>query len=294
MWSYRIHSVFNAGATLLKDGRTLLLCRVEDRTGKSHLCKAISINGIDGWEIDPKPTLLTDAENYPEELWGIEDPRITFVPELNQYIIAYTSYSREGPGVSLATTEDFIKFERIGLIKQPNDKDAAIFPRKVNGKWALIHRPIGNDGAHIWISFAHDLKHWGEEKLMLNARLGGWWDANKIGLSTPPIETDQGWLMIYHGVRHNASGAIYRLGLALFDLEHPEICLKRGKEWIFHPKEIYELMGDVDKVVFPCGFTILEDKDTIHLYYGAADSCIALAIGSIRELLGWLDQNSEP
>jgi len=101
-WPYRINSVFNAGATLLADGSTLLLCRVEDRRGLSHLCAARSVNGVNGWDIDPKPTLMPNPNEYPEELWGIEDPRITYVPELQQYAVAYTSYSKGGPGVSLA------------------------------------------------------------------------------------------------------------------------------------------------------------------------------------------------
>jgi len=98
-WPYSMNSVFNAGATLLPDGSTLLLCRVEDRRGLSHLCAAHSVNGVDGWKIDSEPTLLPDPENFPEEVWGIEDPRITYVPELTQYAIVYTSYSRGGPGV---------------------------------------------------------------------------------------------------------------------------------------------------------------------------------------------------
>ena len=106
-WPYPINSVFNAGATLLANGSTLLLCRVEDRRGLSHLCVARSANGIDGWAIDPKPTLMPDPIRYPEELWGIEDPRITWVPELQQFAVAYTSYSKGEPGVSLALTKDF-------------------------------------------------------------------------------------------------------------------------------------------------------------------------------------------
>src|SRR5512132_3036443 len=97
----------------------------------------------------------------------------------------------------------------------------------------------------------------------------GWWDANKIGLSPPPIETSQGWLVIYHGVKHNAAGAIYRLGLALFDLNEPERCLKRSNEWVFGPQELYEQHGDVGKVVFPCGTTLAPDGDTLRMYYGA-------------------------
>jgi predicted GH43/DUF377 family glycosyl hydrolase len=149
-------------------------------------------------------------------------------------------------------------------------------------------------GAHLWISYSPDLRHWGSHKIILEARRGGWWDANKIGLCSPPIETAKGWLTIYHGVRQTASGSIYRLGLALFDLEHPDVCLKRGDSWVFGPETWYERSGDVNDVVFPCGQTIGADGDTIHLYYGAADSCIALATGSIRRLLSWLDVNSDP
>jgi predicted GH43/DUF377 family glycosyl hydrolase len=291
-WPYPINSVFNAGAVLLPDGDTLLLCRVEERTGLSHLCAARSANGIDTWRIDSKPTLMANPLEYPEEIWGIEDPRITSVPELDQYAVAYTSFARGGPGVSLALTRDFRSFERFGVIMSPEDKDAALFPRRISGRWALIHRPVTPLGAHMWISYSPDLRHWGSHKIMLEARRGGWWDANKIGLCSPPIETARGWLTIYHGVRQTASGNIYRLGLALFDLESPDKCLLRGDSWVFGPEAPYERGGDVNDVVFPCGQTIGADGDTINLYYGVADSSIALATGSIRRLLAWLDANS--
>jgi predicted GH43/DUF377 family glycosyl hydrolase len=293
-WPYAVNSVFNAGAVRLADGDTLLLCRVESRSGMSHLCAARSANGVDGWRIDPKPTLAANPREYPDEIWGIEDPRITYVQELQQYAVAYTSFARGGPGVSLALTRDFKSFERFGVVMPPEDKDAALLPRRIGGYWALIHRPVTTLGAHMWISYSPDLRHWGSHKVILQARRGGWWDANKIGLCSPPIETVKGWLTIYHGVRQTASGYIYRLGLALFDLEHPEICLQRGDSWMFGPEASYERGGDVKDVVFPCGQTIGADGDTINLYYGAADSCVALATGSIRCLLSWLDSNSSP
>ncbi len=277
-WPYPANSVFNPGATLL-------------RRGHSHLCVARSANGVDSWQIDSQSTLLPDPEHFPEELWGIEDPRITYLPELSKYGIVYTAYSGVGPGVALALTKDFEHFERYGMIMAPEDKDAALFPHRIGGQWALIHRPVSAPGAHMWMSYSPDLRHWGSHKLMLEARRGGWWDANKIGLSSPPIETPQGWLVIYHGVRQTPAGCIYRLGLALFDLQEPGRCLKRGDEWIFGPEEQYERRGDVDNVVFPCGYTLASDGDTIHLYYGAADTCIALATGSIRGILNWLHED---
>jgi predicted GH43/DUF377 family glycosyl hydrolase len=290
-WPYPVHSVFNAGATRLRDGTTLLLCRVEDRSGLSHLCAARSANGIDKWMIDQEPTLWPDPKHYPEELWGIEDPRITYLDELGKYAIAYTAFSKGGPGVALALTEDFRCFERLGLIMQPDDKDAALLPRRIDGSFALIHRPMTDFGAHAWISFSPDLRNWGSHKLLLPARKGGWWDANQVGLSPPLIETPRGWLMLYHGIRRTPAGSLYHLGVALFALDQPERCLARGDSWIFGPEAPYERAGDVGNVTFPCGSTLGPDGDTINLYYGAADTSIALATGSIRELLSWLEQH---
>ena len=272
----------------MADGTTLLLCRVEDRRGLSHLCAARSVNGLDGWVVDSEPTFLADPEHFPDEFWGIEDPRITYIPELRQYAIVYTAYSQTGPSVALALTNDFHDFERYGVIMQPEDKDAALLPHRIDGRWALIHRPANAMAAHMWISYSSDLQHWGSHKQILEARKGGWWDANKIGLSTPPIETSQGWLTIYHGVKQNAAGSIYRLGLALFDLNNPEICLKRGDEWVLGPEEPYEVNGDVDNVIFPCGYTLASDGDTVRIYYGAADTSIGMASGSIKAMLDWL------
>lgn len=290
-WPYPAHTVFNPGAIRLPDNTTLLLCRVEDRRGLSHLCAARSANGINGWLIDEQPTLRPDPEHYPEELWGIEDPRITFVEELGKYAVVYTAFSKGGPGVALALTEDFRHFERYGLIMQPDDKDAALLPRRIDGSFALLHRPIAESGAHVWVSFSPDLRNWGSHKLVLPARKGGWWDAYKVGLSPPLIETPRGWLMLYHGIRQTAAGCLYRLGLALFALDKPEQCLLRGDSWIFGPEAAYERKGDVDNVAFPCGYTIGADGDTINLYYGAADTCIAVASGSVSALLRWLDEH---
>ncbi len=289
-WPYPVNSVFNPGATLLSDGTTLLLCRVEDRRGHSHLCAARSANGLDGWQIDSVPTLAAEPENFPEEIWGLEDPRITYLSELQKYAVVYTAYTRDGPGVALALTVDFHNFERYGVIVPPEDKDAALLPRRVGGLWALIHRPVSFSRANMWISYSPDLRHWGSHKMILKARKGAWWDANKIGLSPPPIETPQGWLTIYHGVRQTASGHTYRLGLALFDLNTPEHCLKRSSDWVFGPEESYEQHGDVANVVFPCGFTIAPDSDTVHIYYGAADTSVALATVSIHAMLEALEK----
>ena len=293
-WPYPAHSVFNPGAVRLGDGTTLLLCRVEDHRGHSHLTAARSSNGVDHWDIDPEPSFRPDPAGHPEELWGIEDPRITFLEELGQYAVTYTAYGRSGPGVALALTEDFRTFERVGLVMLPDDKDAALLPVRVEGRFALVHRPVVQDGCHIWLSLSPDLRHWGQARQLLRARRGGWWDAGKIGLGPPLLATPRGWLMIYHGVRQTVSGCIYRVGLALFDLDRPDHCLLRGEPWLFGPETDYEMRGDVGQVTFPCGTTLGADGDTLNLYYGAADTTIALAQGSLRGLLAWLDAHGAP
>jgi predicted GH43/DUF377 family glycosyl hydrolase len=267
---YPASSVFNPGAALVGD-ETILLVRVEDLRGISQLHVARSRDGILDWRFDPAPLLRSDVEHYPEEIWGCEDPRLTWLPELEEWAIAYTAYSRRGPLVSLAMSRDFGSVRRLGPVMPPEDKDAALFPRRIDGRWAMIHRPSPlRGGAHIWISFSPDLRHWGDHGLLLEARDGAWWDAGKIGLGPPPLETTDGWLLCYHGVRTTSDGPIYRAGLALLDLEDPRIVLHRTDEWVFGPVAPYELVGDVGKVVFPCGWILDEPADELRLYYGAA------------------------
>lgn len=293
-WPYPCNSVFNPGVTQLADGTTLLLCRVEDFRGHSHLCAARSENGYDNWIIDKEPTLLPDPIHYPGELWGIEDPRIVWLEERQQYGVTYTAYTQGGPGVALALTKDFKTFERLGVVFAPDDKDAALFPHRIGDRWAMIHRPYTHSetmGAHIWISFSPDLKHWGDHTILLRARLGAWWDAGRIGLSPPLIQTSKGWLMMYHGVRFTPAGPLYRLGLSLLHRDDVSKCQLRADEWVFGPMESYELIGDVGGAVFPCGYVIEDDNDTIRLYYGGADSCVAIATGRVSQMLDWVLEN---
>lgn len=278
------NSVFNPGAAR-HEGEVILLVRVEDRRGISTLHVARSSDGVGGWRFDPQPLLAPDPA-HPEELWGCEDPRLTWLAERDEWVIAYTAFSRRGPLVSLALTRDFREVRRLGLVMPPEDKDAALFPERFDGRWAMIHRPLPvQGGAHMWISFSPDLRHWGDHSLLLEARDGAWWDAGKIGLGPPPLRTDEGWLVLYHGVRLTAAGAIYRAGLALLDLEDPRRVIARGDNWEFAPSAPYELAGDVPQVVFPTGWVVDDADQSILLYYGAADTVVGLARASLAELL---------
>jgi predicted GH43/DUF377 family glycosyl hydrolase len=295
-WPYAVNSVFNAGAVRLQDTReTVLLVRCEDHRGHSHLTVARSMDGISDWAVDLAPTFPPDIERFPEELWGVEDPRICWIAEFDAYAVVYVAYSSGGPGVSLALTRDFKEFERYGMVLPPEDKDAALLPRRFQGRWAMIHRPMSSSGpAHMWMSFSPDLRHWGGHHIFMEARRGAWWDSRRIGLSAQPIETNEGWLILYHGVRMTAAGCLYRLGAALLDPDVPTNVLLRGDEWIFGPEEGYERIGDVGDVVFPCGATVGDDGDTLNLYYGSADTVLCLATASLKELLAWLKTCGRP
>jgi predicted GH43/DUF377 family glycosyl hydrolase len=285
-----VNATFNPAAVEI-EGETLLLVRVEERSGLSHLAVATSANGRTGWVLDRGRVMLPDSDRY-EEHWGIEDPRITRVGD--EYFIVYTGFSMSGPLVCLAVTRDFVNFDRRGVLLPPEDKDAALFPTLFAGRWAMIHRPspaISGLGAHVWLSWSPDLRHWGDARVILPARRGGWWDANKVGLGPPPLLTEHGWLVCYHGVKVTASGSVYRLGLALLDRDRPETVIARGDEWVFGPQAAYERAGDVPDVVFPCGWILRDDGDTLDMYYGAADSFVALASASLRQLIDHLESH---
>ena len=290
---HNVNAVFNPGATVFA-GETLLLLRVEDRTGLSSLVVATSKNGLNDWEIDLGRG-LAPHEDLVEEHWGIEDPRITRIGD--EYYVVYVGYSAFGPLVSLAKTEDFVTWERCGVLMPPEDKDAALFPTTFDGRWALIHRPVPampGLGVHMWLSYSPDLHYWGEAQVLLAAQRGSHWDANKIGLGPPPMLTKDGWLVCYHAVRTTASGSIYRIGLALLDRDDPAKVVARSNEWVMGPREGYEQSGDVPGVIFPCGWILRDDGDTVHLYYGAADTVVCVAEASLAAMLTHMESHSGP
>lgn len=286
-WPYTVNSVFNPGATIFNN-KVLLLVRVEDRKGLSHLVPAISKDGITDWEIDKDNLFLPDKKV--EENIGIEDPRIVFVPHLGEYVITYTSFTPDGPTVFLAKTKDFKNYVRLGPLVPPEDKDASIFPVLFNEHYVLIHRPIVRGTAHIWISSSPDLKHWGHHHMLLPVR-PEMWDCHRVGLGPPPIETEEGWLVIYHGVRNTTAGAIYRVGAVLLDKEKPWRIMYRSKEWLFSPSAEYENLGDVPGVVFPTGVIVDKEKEKIYMYYGAADSTVCMAYAKIKDICEFIKHN---
>jgi predicted GH43/DUF377 family glycosyl hydrolase len=286
-WPYPVNTVFNPAAARLDDGTTVLLARVEDLTGVSHLSVARSADGIGDWAVDPAP-LLEPAEGVESEQWGFEDARVVFAPELGRWVITCTAYGPAGPAVYMATTEDFRSVERNGIVRQPDDKNAALLPERIDGKWILFHRPkteYGGSRGEILLSRSPDLVNWSTPEHVLQPREGAWWDSLRIGIGPPPLRTEHGWLLIYHGVKETVAGGIYRVGLALTALDEPARVLHRLPEWVLGPLEECERVGDVPNVVFPCGLVHDLESGEVRLYYGAADTSIAVATAQLDDLV---------
>jgi len=197
-WPYPVNTVFNPAAAVV-DGETLVVARVEDLRGISHLSVARSANGIDDWTVAPE-ALLAPEEGVESEQWGFEDPRVVWLPELEHWAITCTAYGPPGPAVYLATTSDFRTVERHGVIKRAEDKNAALLPERIDGKWILFHRPsegaVAGSGGEIVISRSADLVSWSAPEQVLAPRAGAWWDSRRIGIGPPPLRTEPGWLIV--------------------------------------------------------------------------------------------------
>nr|HID58552.1 glycosidase [Desulfobacterales bacterium] len=280
---YLCNTVFNAAACKFKD-RYVLLLRVEGLNGLSHLTLAYSEDGYE-FAVEDSPWIMPSQDPTYEvyERYGIEDPRIT--PIGDTFYITYTAFGPYGPRGGIGYTKDFHHFQRVTLATTVDDKDLVLFPEKIGGNYVMLNRPggIGKDGGSIWITYSPDLVYWGKAKVVLSPEPG--WSSSKLGISTPPIKTERGWLTFYHGVKQTGSGRLYRIGALLLDLKNPEQIVGYTSHFIFGPEESYERTGDVPNVVFPCG-VILEPDRTIKMYYGAADTCIALAEANLDDILG--------
>jgi predicted GH43/DUF377 family glycosyl hydrolase len=276
---FQCADVHNAGV-VRTNGNILLLVTVEALEGYCSLYPARSRDGR-RFVVDEKP-FLRPAASGPwarYESQGVRDARIT--PVDGTYYITYLAESECGFRVGLARTTDFQSAERVALLGEPDTKSGALFPRRIGDRYALLDRP--GAGASIWISYSHDLEFWGHSTVVLTPR-GGYWDAHRVGAAGPPIEIDEGWLLLYYGAKDTSAGPLYRLGAALLDKEDPSQVIARSNIPILSPRERYERIGDVGNLIFSCG-AILEDDGVLKLYYGGADSCICLGTATVEEIL---------
>jgi predicted GH43/DUF377 family glycosyl hydrolase len=279
-------AVLNPGAAE-HNGQVVLLLRIEDHAGCSNIHVARSKNGVTDWQVASTPILRYGEQDFRYEQWGCEDPRVTYIKEENCWYITYTAYSPNGAAVALARTEDFVTAERVGLLFSPNNKDAVLFPSRFDGRWAALHRPDAGGLEHIWSAYSPDLIHWGQPHCVLPELGGAAWDGAKVGAGPPPILTEKGWLLIYHGVKAYGGHLVYRTGLALLDKDKPHKVVARSKNWIFQAEAPYELSGLTPNVVFPTGAIVKGDE--LWMYYGAADTYTCLATAKLDDALSYLE-----
>ena len=278
--SFSCANIYSAGCLKI-NGKYIYLITFESLNGCTHIYYGESIDGI-RIEVDDHPILSPDKTGFLAEYEkrGILDARIT--PFDGKYYIIYMAKSKHGFVLCLAETEDFKSIQKKGIISQPDTKAGALFPKKINGRYARLERP--NSGGSIWISYSHDLLTWGGSEVVLSPR-PGYWDVHHIGCSTVPLEINEGWLIFYYGVKKTSAGFLTRLGTAILNKENPAAkIIGRSNEPVLSPREPYERIGDIQNLVFSCG-AIYEENSAIKLYYGASDNCLCLGTTTLKEII---------
>lgn len=276
------NAVFNSAVARFGDGYVGVF-RVEKRQGFQSLRVAWSDDGITGWRFDPDEVLVPTEEPFVTYEEARYDPRITQIGDT--YYVCHASENRYGCQISVASTKDFRRFEKIAVAAEPTNRNMVLFPEKIGGLYVRLDRPFEyGDRGNLWISYSPDLVYWGRSECIMTSRTFAW-DQGKIGPGAPPIRTKEGWLMIYHGITPRVNAKIYKAGVALLDLEDPRKVIARGKEYVLAPREAYERVGDVPNVVFPTAVIPYPEKDECRIYYGGADTVFCMATARISDLI---------
>ena len=271
---FKASDICNAGAVKI-DNIYLLLLTIETLRGRKKMHIARSEDGR-YFDVDAKPFIEQVDKQY-EEI-SVMDGRIT--PFEDTYFISYIADSHYGYRIGLARTDDFKTVTRLGFVSEVDTKGGALFPEKINGRFARLERPKA--GGRIWVSYSDDLVYWGSSEVVLSPR-PGYWDTSRIGTAAPPFKVKDGrWLMLYYGIKDTSAGPLFRIGAAFLDPDNPAKVLSRTNIPILSPRERYERVGDIPNLIFSCG-AILEDEKLL-LYYGASDSCICLGSTTIDKI----------
>ena len=287
----KIARIFNSAVMPFENGFVGIF-RGDHKDGKAYLHVGFS-NDAMNWDIMDEEIHWKDERGNPYQPNYAYDPRLVEIEGI-YYIIWCTDFG--GAALGLGMTKDFKKFTRLENPFIPFNRNGVLFPRKVNGKYLLLSRP--SDNGHtpfgdIFLSESPDMVHWGKHRRVMQRGGTGWWQNVKIGAGPVPIETSEGWLLFYHGVSETCNGFVYSMGASILDISNPSKVLYRTRDYILTPEEQYETTGFVPNVVFPCA--TLQDADTgrIAIYYGAADTYVAVAYTQIDELVNYIKSISE-
>lgn len=284
------NSIFNSAVVPFEDGFAGVF-RADSKTRRMQMHAGFSQDGLN-WDISDERIHFEAKDKRVSEINDFEyayDPRVVWIED-RYYVIWCNGY--HGPTIGLGYTFDFKTFYQMENVYLPYNRNGVLFPRKINGNYVMLSRP--SDSGHtpfgdIYLSESPDLTYWGRHRYVMGATDG--WQATKIGAGPIPIETTEGWLLIYHGVLTSCNGFVYSMGAALLDLDEPWKVIARGQRYLLAPQAPYERTGDVPNVAFPCAALVDPGTDRIALYYGAADTCVGVAYGYINEIIDYIKED---
>lgn len=284
------NSVFNSAVVPFEGGFAGVF-RVDDRSRNMELHAGFSKDGLT-WDIHPERIHFeTDISEMAEFQYGY-DPRVCWIED--RFYITWCNAYGWKPTIGVAYTFDFKTFHQLENAYLPFNRNGVLFPRRIQGNYMMMSRP--SDSGHtpfgdIYISQSPDMTFWGKHRHVMGPSKG--WEATKIGAGPIPIETDRGWLIFYHGVLTSCNGYVYSFSAALLDKDEPWKVLKRGRDYLLSPQMLYECVGDVQNVTFPCANLVDADTGRIAIYYGCADTVTSLCFTTVDDVIDWLDHNSQ-
>lgn len=282
------NSIFNSAAVPYGDGFAGVF-RIDDTRRFMQLHFGFSRDGID-WKIEPEPFRTVSEDESAGRMTRAYDPRVSTLD--GRYYITWCN-CQNGPTIGIGVTDDFKSVTQLPNAFPPFNRNGVLFPRKINGKYAMLNRP--SDNGHtpfgdIYYCESPDLRHWGYHRQVMTTTDG--WQETKIGAGPNPIETSEGWLLFYHGVLTSCNGFVYSFGAALLDLDQPWKVIARSKHYLLSPQTPYECMGDVPNVAFPCSALTDPATGRIAIYYGCADSVTGLAFCHVEEVVERIKKES--
>ena len=283
-------SIYNSAVIPYK-GEFVGVFRADYKSVLPYLHFGRSKDGLN-WDIEHERIQFKNADPEIEKMEYAYDPRICKIED-TYYVTWCNGY--HGPTIGIAETKDFKEFHQLENAYLPFNRNGVLFPKKINGKFVMLNRP--SDNGHtpfgdIFLSESPDMIHWGKHRFVMGAG-GQWWQGTKIGAGPNPIETTEGWLMIYHGVLNTCNGFVYNMGAALLDIDKPWKTLYRTNRYLLNPEMDYEVIGKVPNVVFPCAALCDATSGKIAIYYGGADTYTCLAYTQVDELIDFIKNNSE-
>ncbi len=283
------NSIFNS-AVVTYEGKFAGVFRCDNRAREMNIFAGRSEDGYN-WVIDEEPIEFQSVDGAITKLEYRYDPRVVWIED--RYWVSWCN-GYHGPTIGMGYTNDFKTFYQIENAYLPYNRNGVLFPRKIGGNYMMLSRP--SDTGHtpfgdIFISQSPDMIYWGKHRHVF-APLEAGWQSKKVGAGPIPIETDEGWLMIYHGVLNSCNGFVYSFGAALLDLDEPWKVIRRSRDYLIAPWMDYECVGDVPNVTFPCAALVDQDTGRMAVYYGCADTVTGLAFAYVDDILAWLETHS--